>query len=144
EDHLEDLILKIIRQHHIENRLGIWLEHVADHRIRSFCCARFLVLLRQIKTADWQKRLHDRALADRIDEMGVEDGDLVDLASQKFFGAKFRDRFRVHKARRVLQLEIGQQLAFRARDELSCLSAGDYEGGLGRIKIGSLAKQVRV
>src|SRR5947209_2623162 len=33
EDHLEILILDIIRQHDIEDGFGIWFENVADHRI---------------------------------------------------------------------------------------------------------------
>jgi len=51
--------------------------------------------------------------------MGVEDGDFVDFATEKFLGGKFRHRLGFDKARRVLQLEIGQQLALCSRDELT-------------------------
>ena len=55
KNHLENLVLKIIRQHHIEHRLGVRLEDVAEHRIDMLTRAlgRFVVFFREIETADW-------------------------------------------------------------------------------------------
>ena len=73
----------------------------------------FLFGLRRIKTGDRQKCSHDWALIDRVNEMRVERGNFVHFAAEKFFNAKFRDRFRFDKTRRVFQFEIGQHFAAR-------------------------------
>src|SRR5438132_8269613 len=143
EDHLENLILNVIGQHAVEYRLGHRLENITEQWLNIFL-GRFLVFLRQIETADWQERLHDGALTDRIDEMGEEDGNLVDFAVKEFLRAKFRDRFGFDKRRRVFQLEIGQQLALGARDELPRFSPGDHKCRLGRVKVRRLSKKIRV
>ena len=91
EDHLENLILNVIRQHDIEHYLGGRLEDIAQHRIDIFICVPggFFVFFRQAETADRQEGLHDRALINRVNEMRVEDRNVVHLALQKLFRAKF-------------------------------------------------------
>src|SRR5438552_18594316 len=111
EDHLKNLILNVIRQHDVEHDLGLWFENITEHWIDIFALGRFVVLFRQIETADWQKRLYDRALIDRIEEMRVENGNFIDFTVKEFLRAKFRDRLGFDKRRRVFQLEISQQHA---------------------------------
>src|SRR6266699_4370022 len=143
EDHLENLILNVIRQHDVEHDLGLRFENITEHWIDIFALGRF-VLFRQIETADWQKRLHDRALIDRIDEMRVEDGNFIDFTVKEFLRAKFRDWLGFDKRWRVFQLEISQQLALGPRDELPRFFPSNNERRFRQVKVRSLAKKIGV
>src|SRR5947207_948890 len=76
--------------------------------------------------------------------MGVEDGDLVDFAIEKFLRAELRDRFGFDKAGRVFQFEIGQQLALCPRYELPGLFSGNNKRRFRFIEICGFAKKTCV
>ena len=100
------------------------------------------MLLRQIKTADRKQGTSNRALIDRINELRVENRHLIHFMTQEFFRAKFCDWLGFDKCRRILQLEIGQQLAFRARDKLSRFFSSNDINGFRQIKIRSFTKKI--
>src|SRR5207249_2893709 len=140
KDHLKNLILKIIRQHRFQYPLGGWFKNVSKQWITwglRLVLWKFTVLNRQ-------KRLHRRPLINRVDKVGVNHRNLVDFSSEKFFRRELGDRLGFDKGRRVLQLEIGEQLALCPRQELACLSANRDVAGLACFKTRRLAQQVRV
>ena len=76
--------------------------------------------------------------------MRVEDGDLVYFLSEKFLYTKFGNILCFENRRRILELEIRQQLALGPSEELPCFSTGAHVDGFLRFEGRHLAHQVCV
>ena len=91
-----------------------------------------------------QERDKDGLLGERVDELGIKDGDTINFAGEELLETELRDRLGLQEGRAVGKGEVGNHVPSRTGEERGTLLAGGHELGGGDIERSRLAEDIGI